>query len=333
MRIFFYFLFACLFYLYRMLPVRANLVVMIKTHDRGLEGNIGEVYRELTRHHPEFRYYWIDKKYEEMVGLRKVLHVISFFFLGSYHLARAKYVFLDNVFLPMAFMKFPKDTRIIQLWHGCGAIKKFGQDVNRGIIAWLERKANLTYTDLVVNSKAVIPQTLNAFGISKDKIRVLGCPRTDYFFNQDRIIVGIKRFYSKYPHLKGKKLLLYCPTFRDHEIKNPKWNLNFIDLLEKLGQQYVLLLRAHPFVAKYCKIKEHSSVVDVSDYEDLNGLLSVSDILITDYSSIIFEYSLLNRPMIFYAYDLEQFKTNGRGFYESYEDLVPGDIPSLTVSP
>jgi CDP-ribitol ribitolphosphotransferase len=239
---------------------------------------------------------------------------------------------MDNVFLPMAYIRFPKKVKVIQLWHGTGTIKRFGQDVNTGTLRKLEKRANSRITHLIVNSEETRKKYAGAFGVTEDNVFIYGLPRTDMFFDQ-RIAKEKKRsFYRRYPGLIGKKLVLYAPTFRDSEILNPKLALDTDKMCKELPKDYVILLRLHPYVTEVYKkqgllpAKGNDRVISMSSFGDINTLLLVSDYLITDYSSVIFEYCLLEKPIIFYAYDLEQFSDHGRGFYRPYEEFVPGPV-------
>jgi CDP-ribitol ribitolphosphotransferase len=234
----------------------------------------------------------------------------------------------------MAYLKFKKEVKVVQLWHGTGTIKRFGQDVNTGRLKELEKKANSKITHLIVNSKESEKQYAKAFGLSEDKVFIYGLPRTDLFFDQDKMQERLDKFYRQYPDLKGKKLVLYAPTFRDQEIDHPRIALDTKLLCEQLPEDYVYLLRLHPFVEHAYKANEQNkgdraetkNVVSMSSYADISTLLLAADYLITDYSSVIFEYCLRSRPMIFYAYDYEQFSDQGRGFYRPYHEFVPGPV-------
>ncbi len=243
-------------------------------------------------------------------------------------MAMSKYIFLDNVFLPMAFCPMREEVKVIQLWHGTGTIKKFGQDVNEGRLKELEKRANQKITHLIVNSDETKDIYAGCFGISTDKVRVLGLPRTDVFFQKERQEKKLREFYEQYPNLKGKKLILYAPTFRDDELVHPSIAFSIDNLMEQMDDDVCLALRLHPFVAYSIPYKGRykDRVYDFSLYNKLNTLLFATDCLITDYSSIIFEYVALNRPMVFYAYDLDEFKKDGRGFYNDYETYVPGPV-------
>lgn len=126
--------------------------------------------------------------------------------------------------------------------------------------------------------------------------------------------------------------MLYAPTFRDNELGEQKLHLELEQMLKRLPKEVVIGLRLHPFVADQFQYRGEGGerVKDFSHYDQLNTLLFASKALITDYSSIIFEYVALRKPMYFYAYDLEKFSDEGRGFYEDYSSYVPGQVSKTT---
>ena len=130
-------------------------------------------------------------------------------------------------------------------------------------------------------------------------------------------------FYEQYPSLREKRITLYAPTFRDKQAASPELGLDFSGF--SLAEEDVVLLRLHPFVSDHFSLDEASydgRVMDFSHYPGVTTLLRVADCLITDYSSIVFEYALMHKPVLFYAYDLEQFETEGRNFYEDYASSI-----------
>lgn len=306
-------------------------------HDNSRDSNVGMVVQYLKKHCEKYEFAYINKKdINGIKGMGIIKNFIPFFIVKSYHLATSNYVLLDDAFLPLAYLKFPKNVKVIQLWHGTGTIKKFGQDVNTGKIKELEYKVNQNITHLIVNSSKIIDQYSSAFGVKKSKVYPLGLPRTDIFFEREKLENQVNKFWENHPELKGKKILLYAPTFRDAETKNPKIHLDYSELLKGISEDYILMLKLHPFVANEFHLSEEEKssykgrLYDFSFYPDLNTLMGVSSVLITDYSSIIFEYCLQNKPMIFYAYDLSEFSDEGRGFYEPYDEYVPGPIAHST---
>ncbi|MGN0466232.1 MAG: CDP-glycerol glycerophosphotransferase family protein [Lachnospiraceae bacterium] len=323
-----YHIFAFFFRLYSFLGIDENRVFLVMTHDDGREGNVGTVLTYLKKNKSDLKYARVTRKGTDFKGEKKAWRALRFFLRTSYEIARSKYIFLDNVFLPLAFCKVQDKVKVIQLWHGTGTIKKFGQDVNEGRLKELEKRANQKITDLVVNSDETKKLYAGCFGISENKVRVFGLPRTDVFFNKRVQQKKLEEFYTEYPELKDKKIILYAPTFRDDELVHPSIAFSIDKLMEQMDENVCLALRLHPFVAYSIPYegKYKNRVYDFSLYNKLNTLLFATDCLVTDYSSIIFEYVALNRPMVFYAYDLDEFKKDGRGFYNEYETYVPGPV-------
>lgn len=323
-----YWIFAFFFYIFRVCPVKKNKVFCIMTHDGSPGSSVGVVVETLKRKSDKYQFYYMKKNDRENAKQHIVKAFYSFFIEKSYHLATASYIMLDNIFLPMAYLKFKKNVKVVQLWHGTGTIKKFGQDANTGEIKRLEYKANQKLTHLIVNSEYTRKQYAKAFGVQESKVYIWGLPRTDELFSEAIKEQKRHQFFETYPELEGKRLVLYAPTFRDQEVENPKMMLDVTYLEKNTSEDTIYLIKLHPFVAAHYEQRDTRRCVNVSSYKDINTLLFVSDVLITDYSSIIFEYSVLERPMIFYAYDLDEFSQSGRGFYEDYRSYVPGPVVS-----
>lgn len=281
------------------------------------------MYNKVKRENPDCICRFINNiNFNKKYKLQLIRDILDFIFLSPYHLATSDVIFLDSVFLPMAYIKFKKRVRVVQLWHGCNTLKKFGQLSNKGKLKELEKDANSSYTHVIVSSKKMIKLHKEAFGVSEKNIYPLGLPRMDIFFDEARIKEEKQKFYRQFDQLKEKKIILYAPTFRDNNINSFDDNMNLKKVAENLPENYVIINKFHPFVAKrYGKI-ESNKMIDLSEYDDLTRLLLVSDILISDYSSIIFDYAILKKPIIFYAYDKEEYENKIRGFYYNYEDYI-----------
>ncbi len=123
---------------------------------------------------------------------------------------------------------------------------------------------------------------------------------------------------------------MYAPTFRDTEVSNPKLHLDLQKTADSLGKEDVLFIRLHPHIATHLKETlegwKEKRIYNVSEYPEIATLLAAAEVLITDYSSIVFEYCLLERPMLFYASDLKEFEQTGRSFYRDYRSFVPGPV-------
>lgn len=322
-----YVLFALNYKLGSLFPVKKNFVFSIMTHDGSESGNIKALTSYMSKQ-DNYNFYYVTK--EERKAFFHLLFVLPFI------MSRANIILMDNAFMPMSYFKIRNGTRVLQLWHGTGSIKKFGQDSNVGRIKLLEKKLNNNIDYLFVNSDLLVEEYAGAFGLDKSKVYSTGLPRTDWLLkliSDDDKANKINEIKNKISlsyniFLSDKKIILYAPTFRDDEVDNPKLHIDIIKLLAALDNDILIFLRLHPFVSKaFNNDNTYERIINVSDYSDLNELMAVSDGLITDYSSLIFDYCVLDRPMYFFADDIVDFGLNGRGFYLDYHKDLPGIIP------
>ena len=192
----------------------------------------------------------------------------------------------DNNYV-ISHMK-PKNVKVLQIWHACGAVKKFGNQIKR-------QYPVQNYDYVLCNAEYWKDPYSQAFNVEKDQVLVTGMPRIDTLLNLN----GKDEFYLKYPELKDKKLCLYAPTFRGNIIDGFKiQSFDFTKI-----KDYIVLYKFHPLLGDIqCK-----GGINMNK-EDLYTLMQVSDCLISDYSSVIFDYSLLNKPMISYIPDIDEYK-------------------------
>ena len=251
-------------------------------------------------------------------------------------LATAKYVFLPEASQVLSCVDMRPETIVVQTWHACGAFKKFGFSTADQLFGasrenQLRHPLNRNYTYVTVSSPDVAWAYVEAMQLQghEDIVRPIGVSRTDVFFDQHRIGDARRKIYQKFPAARGKKIILYAPTFRGHtgNAEAPD-KLDVRAFHETLGEDYVMIIKHHQLVRELPKLPkelEGSFVYDGSRNMDINDLLMVSDICISDYSSLIFEYSLMERPMLFFAYDLEEY-FDWRGFYYNYDEMTPGPV-------
>lgn len=263
-------------------------------------------------------------------------HIVDFtprkvfsLFRGMYHLATGKYIFIDNYHVVLAACNFRSAVKCTQLWHANGAVKYFGyrdKTIKERPKSAHKRfkKVYSRFHNLAVGSDEMAYIFGEAFGADDSRMLKTGVPRTDFFYNKQAVDNAAEQIRTALPELTEKKVLLYAPTFRDAEFDVEKIHLN-IELMKKsLGSEYHLLLKLHPAV-KLSGFNNDEFVTDVSDGFEINSLLVFADILITDYSSIPFEFSILNKPMIFFPYDLKEYEKE-RGIWFHYESYMPGPI-------
>lgn len=219
----------------------------------------------------------------------------------------------------------------MQLWHACGAFKTFGYSRQSEQALPQGSPNHRQYDYAIVSSQQVCPCYAEGFGIDLQKVLPLGSPRCDRFADDRYKAAFTKRFYAENPQLADKKIVLFAPTFRGGGQGNCYYPLEKFrpdDLLDALPEDTVLATKMHPYLTERptCQRAEHANrFIDLTDRYDVNDLLFVSSVLITDYSSVVYEASILNLPMLFYAFDLESY-CKERDFYCDYASFVPGRI-------
>lgn len=253
------------------------------------------------------------------------------FIQSIYHLATSRIIFIDNYFGFIAGMPATKKQIIIQLWHAVGAIKTFGlkdEQVKLRPLSTQDRfQFNYDQVDYtVVGSERMGEIFTSAFNLTDANLVRTGVPRTDFFFNELEVQRVKNKMEDTYPFIKNKKVILYAPTFRENQYKQSDFDIDYTKLSESITDDYVILVKYHPrikttFVADVLP----EFVYDVSTHKNVNELLTAVDLLITDYSSLPFEFALLNRPMIFYVPDLDTY-AKSRGLWEPLKDTLPGPV-------
>ncbi|WP_246202495.1 CDP-glycerol glycerophosphotransferase family protein [Virgibacillus doumboii] len=251
-----------------------------------------------------------------------------------YHLATTQKVIVDNYYGFLAVTDFKPNVQCIQLWHAAGAIKKFAlkdPSIQKRYHRAYKRfqKVYSRFDHVVIGSERMATIFKESFGISNEQILRTGIPRSDFFFDEEAKNKAEQSLTQDFPIIIGKKVILYAPTYRDNELKKTDIELNIDKMYREFKDEYVLFLRLHPAIEEAYQNRYPDFVINVSNYHDINHLLVVSDILISDYSSIPFEFSLLERPMVFFSYDLDKYAKT-RGFWEDYEHLVPGPVVRTT---
>lgn len=228
----------------------------------------------------------------------------------------------DNYFLMTSVLRKRYSTTCIQVWHANGALKKFGlEDASnserspRDIERFKRVYASFDY--IVTGSDHMREIFKSSFGVNDERFLPTGVPMTDVYY--DQCLPSL--IPNDFP--KGKKLLLYAPTYRDFAMDDLVLPFSKEQLQTELNGDYILLVKLHPSVKHLAKAETDGEwIFDVSD-QPLYPLLCTCDVLMTDYSSIVFEYALLEKPVLFFTYDLDTYRAK-RGLVDRYEDIIPG---------
>lgn len=318
-------LFKLFYFLFCLLPIQKNKVVFASDSRRELSGNFFFVYEEILNRNMKLN---IKFLFNERIGTKRSLNnLVS----TAYHFATSKIILLDD-FYPMIYpLKIRDRADLIQIWHAAGAFKTFGfSRLGRPGGPSPSSLNHRNYTKAAVSSEGIRSNYAEGFGISEDKVYATGIPRADIFFDEEYKSYVKSSLYEKYPVLKEKKVILFAPTFRGNGQSSAHYPYEYLEmqkLYENLSDDYVFLLKIHPFVKNKISIPyEYSDFfIDFSEYREINDLLLVTDLLITDYSSVCFEFALLNKPMLFFAFDVEEYIAT-RDFYYDFFDFIPGPL-------
>ena len=249
-------------------------------------------------------------------------------------MADARCVFLSDANDIVSSVTLRPATDIVQLWHACGAFKKWGMSIaDKKFGATREgMQAHPYYGNLslvTVSSPEVEWAYREAMMLENtpEVVQPLGVSRTDVFFDSEFLAGAKDAVLEAVPGINGRKIILYAPTFRGHvkDAVGPD-EMDIRAMKERLGDEYALLIKHHPFVSNPPAIpKGCEDFAFMLQGFPIDKLLATADVCITDYSSIIFEYSLFGRPMAFFAPDIADYD-DWRGFYYDYDELTPGPV-------
>jgi CDP-ribitol ribitolphosphotransferase len=320
----------------RLLPLRPR-IVLATGHGARLQGNLAWIRDGLRAARPDVPI--VELAHLPGGGWRRLASTALHALRAGYHLATARLVVVDDFFFPMYVIAPRPGTTFVQVWHACGAFKKFGYSVldkrfgaDESYVRSIAIHSN--YDLCLVSAARFAPFYAEAFGQPLDLFTArLGIPRTDLFFDEARIARTSAELRRRYSIPEGRRVVLYAPTFRGERItlaRDPT-DLDLGALARILRDDHVVLLRSHPFVRSRLATDPslEAFVIDVSDYPEMNDLMLVSDVLVTDYSSAIYEFALLGRPILLFAPDHEAYEAE-RGFYLDYPADLPG--PAFTSS-
>ncbi len=315
------------------LPIKQGKVIFLEVRGKTLGNSMREVYRRISGNSSyDVKCHFLM----ENAGSRRVNIRNTRAFLKD--MATAQYVFLSEANNAFACFEKRPETTVIQLWHGCGAFKKFGfstADLRFGSSRSQQQKYPLYRNlDLVtVSSPEVIWAYREAMGVDENIIKATGISRTDVFFDSTFTADAARRVRETVPGISDRKIILYAPTFRgDVTGALAPDRLDIKYMMEKLCGRYVLLIKHHPFIKNRPEIPQEcrTFAYDVTEKLEIDDLICTADICVSDYSSLVFEYALFGKPIIFFAYDLDLYN-DWRGFYYDYDELTPGPVVKTTA--
>ena len=327
--------------MYILLPVRKRVVVLSSALGRSYAGNPKAIYEEMVKQglDKEYNCVWFyDSSPHNIPGKHKQVKFQGLKYL--YYMAIAGFCIFDA--RQPKFLRKSNRTVYLQTWHGT-PLKKLGIDLDKVFMSGEtdieeyreEFRRNAGIWDMLISQNGFSSETFRRAFDYKGEMLETGYPRNDglFTYNTQESVNNIK---TKLGLPADKKIMLYAPTWRDDD-SNGLGRYNFscgldIDLMKQnFGKEYVLAIKYHYLVDDNIDWSIYGGFVHIFDQsEDITDIYLASDILITDYSSVMFDYSILKRPMYFYCYDLLKYKNTLRGFYFDFEKTAPGPI-SLTT--
>ncbi|MFB9974389.1 CDP-glycerol glycerophosphotransferase family protein [Allobacillus sp. SKP2-8] len=320
-------------------PKKSKTIVFESFSGKQYSDNPRAIFEYMNQYYPNYNLIWsINPSCTRLFKKEGINFIKRGTLKWLWVMARASF-WVVNTRLPGWIYK-SKRTNYIQTWHGT-PLKKLAMDMDNVTIPGITteqykrsfKKETSEWNALVAPNEYSSKIFRKAFNFNGDMIHS-GYPRNDFLKNHDSEDIEKIKESMKIP--KDKKVILYAPTWRDNTSKVEGKHqfvsdLNFDLLNTELGNEYIVLVRMHYLAAANIDFNKYKSfLVDVTDYNDIRDLYIISDILITDYSSVFFDFSIMNKPIIFYVHDLEEYQNEIRGFYFDFINDAPGPLVKTT---
>ena len=312
--------------IFNLFPIKNNKIILDNFNGKGYGDNCKYVVEEINRRNLNYDLVWILKKSEDKKTLPSNVRFVKYNSIRYFYDICTAKIWIDN-HRKIIDLKKRKEQYYIQTWHGGIALKKIERDAENVLEPKYVKQAihDSKMIDLMVsNSKFCTEMYRRAFWYNGE-ILECGSPRNDIIVNSEN--VNVEDIYAKLGIDKNKKIILYAPTFRKNE-ELDCYNIDFSELINHLNnktrQYWIAVFRLHPNIAikssELFRNENYDNIVDASNYADIYELMVVADIMITDYSSVMFEFSLKKKPVFLYATDIKDY-INDRGFYFDYYKL------------
>lgn len=292
---------------YRRRPVQKDKVIFADGHHHEIPYSMAYMYDCLKKKEMNIELHMSDFGKDSYIsGIRAMVR-----FMKSY--ATAEYVFLCDYYVPAGSCKRRPETQVIQLWHACGALKRFGYDAADDMSSFYKGNSMKNCTLVTVSSRLCEPIYAKALGLPKSSVKALGISRTDRYFDKAYKEDCRQRFFAACPAAHGKKVILWAPTFRGNARAARLEGADAVACVQNsLGDEYFWVKKLHPHLeGVYGK-----STVDMLTEE----VMAAADVLITDYSSVLFDFMVYHKPVVLFAPDSADYE-EARGFYLDYEKL------------
>jgi teichoic acid ribitol-phosphate primase len=292
-----------------------------------LEGNLAYLRDALLARQPDLPHVVLTEPYG--YGLRAKLAYLLRVTRGTYYLHTSQLFVVDNAYLPVHVAPHRRATTVVQVWHAASAAKRFGMDTAQPPAEPERTFLHRHYDAVIVSAEGVREPYSRALRTPLEQVLPLGTPRTDFFFDGSAMAAARARLLEAHPQLGGRRVILYAPTFRGRG--RGKYAASGLDgqrLRAMLPADHALVLKTHPNLDPSVTPREGFDLV-APHTDEINDWLALTDIFITDYSSSIFEYALLRRPLIVMVGDLAEYERDP-GMYVDYRRQMIGVLAADT---
>ncbi|UEA74354.1 CDP-glycerol glycerophosphotransferase family protein [Lachnospiraceae bacterium GAM79] len=290
-------------------PVEKGLVIFADAHHEELPFSMKKMY-ETLQWDPEYKNETWVTDFGKM-GYGSLLKWLRQF-MKRY--AVTEYVFICDNFLPVSACEKRPETKVVQLWHSGGLLKKSGYDTTEDIPKMYKGDSVYKNYDLLtVSAPCCVPVFTKTMRLASGVVQATGISRSDYYYDDAWNQANHEEFYRKYPEAKGKKVILWAPTFRGNAAMPTLCGMEEIQrVMKETEDRYYWVIKLHPHLEE----KGMKSNCDLPSEK----IFAVADLLITDYSSILFDYMAYKKPFLFFAPDFDSFD-HARGFYVPYDSF------------
>jgi len=302
------------------LPVRRNRVVLASARHSKLEGNLRYLSAVMQRTRPNLEYVLLLEPYSYRF-FGKLVYLLRLA-RGMYYLCTSRLFVVDNAYFPIHLAPHRRETTVVQVWHAAGALKRFGLATSvpppqpeRGFL-------HRHYDYVIASSEGTRSAYAEAMGTPIERVLPLGSPRTDLFFDDADMAATRRRLLDLHPKLEGRRVVLYAPTFRGRgELKRAGPGLDAERLRALLPDDYALVLKAHPNLHRGPSGHRGYDAI-MHPAMEINDIFTITDILVTDYSSVVFDWALLRRPLVLLVSDLSRYEADPGLFIDYRTEMI-----------
>ncbi len=313
--------------LFDRLPIRPRIVLATARLAR-LEGNLAFIHAEIRRARPARELVTLLEPYS--YGVMGKLTYLARLVRGTYLLRTSALFVVDNAYLPVHVAPHRTGTTVVQVWHAVGALKRFGADTTTGLTEPERSFLHHNYDYVVCAGERSRAPYAAALRTPVERVLPLGIPRTDFFFQPGLMTAAKERVLASYPQLGDRRVVLYAPTFRGRgRAKRGAPAFDAVALRAALPDGYALALKTHPNLdVATVSAMGFDAVFDPA--LEINEAFAAVDVLITDYSSSIFEWALLRRPLVLLTEDLEAYERDPGLYLDARTELIGERVDSQT---